>query len=470
MMSVGLNSRTRAQIICAAEVNKSTCTSRISDKIASKADNAAGPYVLCLANTERPTAEKNFWSAWPSARNPARQQFSSYGAISISLDGNSEKAVEAKSLEYSEKRSRDSTFHIKNALINCANCVVVHSRSRVANKRLISDRNSPWYIPIIRSILDNNSAICSGGKIGNLVRIAFPTSSISAGVDALTTRCSSDPSHSGALKPLLSACTGMACTWLSGAGFWGGNCCGPACWRDMACLVCCTLLCKRCNMFCTESLSFCGCWAAGAPKAKPENAGRHAGVGAGGRDAFACCKFSGGTGGANGDGKLPKGAGAGADPMSIGAGLVSAGCIGGGGCNCCCCCCGCACCCCCAPCWPMKPGKGGGNAPVNSEAPAGDDISGIGSGAGTESDGCAMGSGCGTRPSAELCATASRCASSSASCFACSASRAKAAGSKAWLDAWAPELSPAFPPPAPSPPSWPSPCCAKWPYCDHHLA
>mmetsp|Transcript_10967 Transcript_10967/g.31210 ORF Transcript_10967/g.31210 Transcript_10967/m.31210 type:complete len:303 (-) Transcript_10967:17-925(-) len=221
-MSEALSSRTFVHKTCAAEANKSACTKRISDKMVSKAARGAAPKVRCLASTDRPTAEKNFWSACPSAKNPARQQLISSGAISINRDGSSAKAAAENSRENSEKRSRESTFHIRKALMSCASCMLVHSRTLAARSRLISARNSPWYMPIMRSIFVRSSAICSGGRVGSFIKTVLPTSSISAGVDAVMTRCSRAPSHSAAAAPLPSAACGGACA-KAGGGAWPGT-------------------------------------------------------------------------------------------------------------------------------------------------------------------------------------------------------------------------------------------------------
>mmetsp|Transcript_66438 Transcript_66438/g.203321 ORF Transcript_66438/g.203321 Transcript_66438/m.203321 type:complete len:310 (-) Transcript_66438:131-1060(-) len=227
--SAGRSSRTRAHVTCAADVKRSRCTSRISERIVSSAASWAGPKVLCLARAERPTATKKRWSAWPSDISPARQQFSSCGAISISREGSSAKHVLENSFAYSEKRSLVSAFHIKNALMSCANCVLVHSRSLAASSRLTSERNSPWYMPIKRSILCTNSAICSGASVGNLVKIALPTSSISAGVVAVMTFCSRAPSHSPAARPTLASSCSGACDRTSGRAEGPVGCGGAAC-------------------------------------------------------------------------------------------------------------------------------------------------------------------------------------------------------------------------------------------------
>mmetsp|Transcript_18734 Transcript_18734/g.53715 ORF Transcript_18734/g.53715 Transcript_18734/m.53715 type:complete len:170 (-) Transcript_18734:1431-1940(-) len=131
MMSTGRSSFVRVDKKAAAALNKSVCTSRISDKIASSAVSCTGAKLLCLANAARPTDAKNLCSEKPTETKAARQQFSSWGAKVINRDDISTEAALKKALENSWNRGdrvlSGRRVHDASVLVKDVNCELVNS-------------------------------------------------------------------------------------------------------------------------------------------------------------------------------------------------------------------------------------------------------------------------------------------------------------------------------------------------------
>mmetsp|Transcript_36456 Transcript_36456/g.67878 ORF Transcript_36456/g.67878 Transcript_36456/m.67878 type:complete len:216 (-) Transcript_36456:358-1005(-) len=198
MMSTGRSSFVRDDRNVAAALNRSVCTSRISDRIARRAVSCTGAKLLCRAKAARPTDAKNLCSEKPTDTKAARQLLSSCGAKVISLEDISLAAAVKKTLESWAKSGARLLFgsadHAATVLQDVVNCMLVSSRRREPSNRQSSARKSPpWWSrsPWAASIFCTRSVHCWAVKDGNLIKISRATCSTDSGSTAACARESS---------------------------------------------------------------------------------------------------------------------------------------------------------------------------------------------------------------------------------------------------------------------------------------
>mmetsp|Transcript_51778 Transcript_51778/g.160648 ORF Transcript_51778/g.160648 Transcript_51778/m.160648 type:complete len:473 (-) Transcript_51778:344-1762(-) len=257
-MSTGRSSVERDERNEAAALKRSVCTRRISERMASMAVSCTGAKLLCRARAARPTDAKKRCSEKPTETKAARHILISCGANSMSRDDISEEAALNSALESSAKRPPGRLFfQDANVLVREVNCVLLNSRSLGTSIRLSSVRKSSLCSAPAAPLSNfwTTSTACCGVKALKRMRNSRRMCSTSSGACAACMRDMS-ASNSKSARVRVSSCKPKV-NVPSGGPRPAGRVGTPSIVAT-ACLVCCTLPCRRSSIFCTESSSFCG--------------------------------------------------------------------------------------------------------------------------------------------------------------------------------------------------------------------
>mmetsp|Transcript_63990 Transcript_63990/g.177541 ORF Transcript_63990/g.177541 Transcript_63990/m.177541 type:complete len:242 (-) Transcript_63990:1105-1830(-) len=240
-MSTGRSSVARVERKAAAALNRSVCTRRISERMASMAVSCTGAKLLCRASAARPTEAKKRCSEKPTETNAARHMLISCGANSIRREDISDEAALKSAFDNSAKRPPGRLFfHEANVLVSEVNWVLLNSRNLGTSIRLSSVRKSSLCrapaAPL--SSFWTTSTACCGVNALKRIRNSRRMCSTSSGAWAACIRDMS-ASNSKSARVRVSSCRPKVRVPSDGprpAGLTGA----PSVIAT-ACLVCCTL-------------------------------------------------------------------------------------------------------------------------------------------------------------------------------------------------------------------------------------